>query len=183
MTVAYPSESTPGAARDTITYRYVNYRPLVLTVFFVLGLAGVALVWNLVTGGEGPGVVFVVLWLSALAWNAYSFLFLIADEIGVIDGSILRWRCISSSHEIPLTDLKGIRTPLPPFGIGLKRIVVSNGPSPLLIANRGYREVVAMIVQFRPDLVIRNEWYDRLYERFAKSSVRWRRVEEPARGR
>jgi hypothetical protein len=179
VTTEVPSESALGAAEqtaDTITYRFVNYRLLTFTLFFGLGLAGVAVVMNLLAGGNGPGAVFVVLWLTALAWGAYWFLARIAYEIGIVNGSILRWRFVISSHQIPLTHVKGIRTPYPPFGFGLKRIIVDSGRSPLLVANQGYSEVVAMIVQFRPDLVIPNAWYDRLFERFAQRSVRWRRV-------
>ena len=65
---------------------------------------------------------------------------------------------------------------VPPLGLGLKRIVVDGDRSPLIIANQGYQDVVAMIVGFRPDLVVRTTRYDRFYERFANRSARWRRV-------
>jgi len=55
-------------------------------------------------------------------------------------------------------------------------IVVEGDRSPLIIANQGYQDVVAMIVQFSPDVLVRSAWYDRFYERFAKRSARWRRV-------
>jgi hypothetical protein len=153
----------------------VMYRPLVFTFVVVLGLAGVALVLNLLGGGEGPGVVFVVLWLAIYAWIAYWYLVRVSYEVGVVNGSILRWRSITSSHEIPLARIKGIETPLL-LGYGLKRITVDGDRSPLIVANQGYRDVVAMIVQFRPDLVVRITWSDRFFERFAQRSARWRRV-------
>lgn len=123
---------------------------------------------------------FVVLWLAAYAWNAYWWLFRVAFEVGVMHGSTLRWRSIISSREIPLAQVTGISTPFPPFGFGLKTIVVRGDRSPLIVANQGYREVVAMIVRFRPDLVIPNTWYDRFFEGFAQRSARWRRVDDKA---
>lgn len=183
MAPDFQSEGVIGAddpTPDSITYRYVNYRLLTFAVFVPLGIAGVAMLVNLVAGGTGPPAGFVVLWLAAYAWNAYWWLFRIAYEVGVMDASTLRWRSITSSHEIPLAQVTGIRTPFPPFGFGLKRIIVGGDRSPLIVANQGYRDVVAMIVHFRPDLVIPNIWYERFFERFAQRSVRWRRVDDKA---
>jgi hypothetical protein len=163
-------------APGPITYRMVMFRPLVFVYVVVLGLAGVALVLNLLGHGEGPGVVFVVLWLAIYLWISYWYLFRISYEVGVVDGSILRWRTITSSHEVPLMRVKEIRPPRPPLGVGLKEILIDGDRSPLIVANQGYRDVVGMIVQFRPDLVIRDTWYDRLFERYAQRSVRWRRL-------
>jgi hypothetical protein len=159
-----------------ITYRFVHYRLLIFAIFVPLGIAGVAMVVNLVAGGTGPSAAFVVLWAAAYGWNAYWWLFRIAYEVGVVDGSTLRWRSIARTRVAPLARVEGIETPYPPFGFGLKRIVVDGDRSPLIVANQGYRDVVAMIVQFRPDLEVSNTSYDQFYERFAKRSVRWRRV-------
>jgi hypothetical protein len=93
-----------------------------------------------------------------------------------VHGSTLRWRSITRTREVPLARVTGVQTPYPPFGFGLKRIAVDGVRSPLIVANQGYRDVIAMIVQFRPDLVVPNTGYDRFNERFAKRSVRWRRV-------
>ena len=75
-----------------VTYRLILYRPFVLTVFSVLGLAGLAIVLNFFAGGEGPPAWFVFGWVAALGWNAYWGMVRIAYEVGVVDGSILRWR-------------------------------------------------------------------------------------------
>ena len=179
MTAEVPSESAPRAVSptsDSITYRFVHYRLLTFAVFIPLGIAAVAMLVNLVAGGTGPPAAFVVLWVAAYGWNVYWWLFRITYEVGVVRGSTLRWRSITTTREVPLARVKGIETPYPPFGFGLKRIVVDGDRSPLIVANRGYRDVIAMIVQFRSDLEVPNTWYDRFYERFAKRSVRWRRV-------
>jgi hypothetical protein len=156
----------------------VHYRLLTFAVIIPLGIAGVAMLVNLVAGGAGPPAAFVILWMAAYGWNVYWWLFRIAYEVGVVDSSILRWRSITSSHEVPLAHVTGIRTPFPPFGFGLKRIIVDGDRSPLIVANQGYGNVVAMIAQFRPDLVIPNTWYDRFFRRFAYRSVQWRRVDD-----
>jgi hypothetical protein len=179
VTADVPSENATGSAAPTpesITYSFVYYRPLTFAVFIPLGIAGVAMFMNLVAGGTGPPAAFVVFWLAAYGWNAYWWLFRIAYEVGVVHGSTLRWRSIATTREVPLARVKGIRTPYPPFGIGLKRISVDGERSPFIIANQGYQDVVAMIVRFRPDVVVPNAWYDRLFERSAMRSVRWRRV-------
>jgi hypothetical protein len=161
---------------EPITYRLIRYRPLVFILFPVLGLVGVALVVNLLSGGVGPGLGFVVFWLAAYAWNAYWFLFRIASEVAVVDRTTLRWRSVMKWREIQLSKVKGIETPFPPFGVGLKRIVVEGDRSPLIMASPGFRDVVAMVLELRPDLVMKDRWYDLLFERFARRSVRWRKV-------
>jgi hypothetical protein len=88
----------------------------------------------------------------------------------------MRWRSITKTREVPLARVKGIATPYPPFALGLKRIIVDGDRSPLIVANQGYRDVVAMIMQFRPDLVVPNTRFDRFNERYAQRSVRWQRV-------
>jgi len=161
---------------DRVTYRYVMFRPLALAGFTILGLAGVALVVNLLSGGEGPGLGFVVFWLAAYFWNAYWWLFRIAYEVGVDDRSTLRWCSVMRCHQTPLSRVKRIETPFPPFGVGLKRIVVDGDRSPLIAASHGFRDVVAMLLERRPDLVMKDRWYDLLFERFSNRVVRWRKV-------
>jgi hypothetical protein len=173
VVAAGPAGSTP----ESITYRFTHYRLLTFGVFIPLGLAGVAMLVNLLAGGTGPPAVFVGFWLFAYAWSAYWWLFRIAFEVGVVRGSTLRWRSITSSHEVPLARVQRVHTPIPPFGIGLKRIVVDGDRSPLIIANKGYQDVIAMIVRFRPDLEVPTGWYDRMYDVLGMSSARWRRVD------
>jgi hypothetical protein len=179
VTAEVPGESSTSAARpasESITYRFVYYRPLTFAVFIPLGIAGVAMLVNLLAGGTGPPAAFVFFWVAAYGWNAYWWLFRIAYEVAIVGGSTLRWRSITATREVSLARVKRIYTPIPPLGLGLKRIVVEGDRSPLIIANQGYQDVVAMIVRFRPDLVVADTRYDRFYERFAKRSARWRRV-------
>ena len=183
MNAEVPGESAPGATgpeADSITYRFVHYRLLTFAVFIPLGIAGVAMLVNLVEGGTGPPAAFVLLWISAYGWNLYWWLFRIAYEVGVVHGTTLRWHSITTTRDVALARVKTIQTPYPPLGFGLKKIVVDGDRSPLIVANQGYREVVAMIMHARPDLVIPITWYDRFFERFAQRSARWRRVDDKA---
>jgi hypothetical protein len=159
-----------------VIYRLVVYRPLIFALLLILGLAGVALVVNLLSGDAGPGLGFVVLWLAAYAWNAYWFLFRIAYEVSFTEGSTVRWCTVTRCREIPLSSVKGIETPFPPFGVGLKRIVVEGHRSPLIMVQPGIRDVLAKILELRPDLVVKERWYDLLYERFSRRAVRWRKL-------
>jgi hypothetical protein len=179
VTNAVPLDSAPiasGSTPDPITYRLVGFRPLMLIVFVGLGLVGVALVLNLLAGNEGPPAAFVFLWLAAFGWNAYWLLVRTAYEIGIVDGSILRWRTFTRCHEVPLTRVTALRTLIPPFGAGFRRIIIEGDHSPLIMVSLGYRDVVAMVVSFRPGLVIQTAWYDRLAERFNVGSPHWRRI-------
>jgi hypothetical protein len=160
----------------TVTYRLIMFRPIALTVYIGLALAGVAMLLNFLAGGEGPPAAFVVFWLVALAWNGYGFLVRFAYEIGVVDGSILRWRSIMTSHEVPLVRVTGIRTWMPPFGLGVRRVMVEGDRSPILLTSPGFGDVVAMLAQFQPHLVIQTTRFDRLAERFSSRSFYWRRV-------
>src|ERR1700693_6017020 len=91
------------------------FRPMVFVLFPALGLVGVAMVLNLLSGGTGPGLGFVAFWLAAYAWNAYWFLFRLAYEVGVTDRSTLRWCTVTRCREIPVSSLKDIETPVRPF--------------------------------------------------------------------
>jgi hypothetical protein len=163
---------------NAVTYRLIMFRPFAFVILPVLGLVGAAMVLNFLVGGVGPPAAFIFLWLGALGWNAYWFLVRFAYEIGVVGDSTLRWRSMTVRHEVPLLSVRGIKTWIPPFGIGTKQITVDGHRSPLLIVTVGFDDVVAMLVHFRPDLVIQDAWYDRLVRRFAKRSMYWRRVSE-----
>jgi hypothetical protein len=161
---------------NSVTYRLVMFRPVAITVLVGLGVIAIALIHNLFSFTDPLLVVFVVLWLGAFAWNAYWFLFRVAYEIGVRDGSTLHWRTLTSRHEAPLARITGIVPPFGRFGNTLRKIAVEGGPSPLVMPAPGVSEVIAMIVAFRPDATVKSSWLDRTAERFALRTVRWKSV-------
>lgn len=159
-----------------MTYRLVMFRPVAITVFALLCLVAAALIRELFSSHDPILVVFIVLWLAALVWNGYWFLFRIAYEVGVVNGSTLRWRTVLSTHEVPIARVTAVNTPFGPFGAGRRRIVVEGATSPMLLASAGFDEVAAMVARHRPDLSISTSWYDRAAVRFSNAGVRWRRV-------
>lgn len=185
MSEQVPNESAAGAdgrTPDPVTYRLVLYRPLVSTVLIGLGLVGVALVRNVLLDPnahpEAALRLFIGAWLVFLAVFAYWYLVRFAYEVGIVDGSILRWRSMTTSHEVPLARIRAIKTPFPPFGYGAKKIFVEGDRSPLMLISGGIVDVLGMFVQFRPDLLAQIDWYDRMAERMAyPRSWGWRRVE------
>ena len=165
---------------STITYRLVIYMPIALTVVIGLGVVAVALVLNfLLANPPDPALrLFEIAWLAFYVGAVYWFLFRVSYEVGVIDGSILRWRSVSGHGEVALARVKSIKTWLPPFGTGAKKIAVEDGRSPIIMVSGGITEVLEMFTRFRPDLAARIDWYDRTAERMAfPRSWGWRRVE------
>ena len=157
---------------NAVTYRLIMFRPITLVVLSVLGLAGATMLLNFLAGGVGPPAVFVFFWLAAFLWNAYGFLIRVAYEVGVVDGSILRWRSIAATHDVPLPLVRGIKA----FLLTGKRVIIDGHRSPVLLPSAGFDDVVAMLMQFRPDLVIQNSRYDRVARRFSRGSFYWRRL-------
>ncbi|SDN47138.1 hypothetical protein SAMN05660199_00069 [Klenkia soli] len=56
---------------------------------------------------DGPPAWFLLLWLAALAWNAYWWLLRTAVEVSVADGRF-RWRTPVRSGDVPVDDVLGI---------------------------------------------------------------------------
>ena len=158
------------------TFRMVRFRPLIIAFFVLMSCVAVLLLLSLRGNTDPLLAVFIALWVGALAWTAYWFLFRVAYEVAVVDGSTLRWHTMMTSHEAPLARIKGVDTPFGPFGTGLRRIRLDGQRSPLLIGLPGVGEIFAMILANRPDVPINTSWYDRTYERFAIHNVHWVRV-------
>lgn len=164
---------------NTITYRLVIYVPVALTVVIGLGLVAIALVLNFfLASPPDPALrLFEVAWLAFYVSFAYWYLFRIAYEVGVVDGSTLRWRSVLGHGEAPLARVKSIKMWRPPFGSGAKKIAVDGGRSPIIMVSGGISDVLEMFTRFRPDLVGQIDWYDRFAERLAfPRSWGWRRV-------
>jgi hypothetical protein len=164
----------------SITYRLVIYMPIALTVVIGLGVVAVALVLNfLLANPPDPALrLFEIAWLAFYIAAVYWFLFRVSYEVGIIDGSTLRWRSVLGHGEVPLASVTSIKMWRPPFGSGAKKIAVEGGRSPIIMVSGGITDVLEMFTRFRPDLASRIDWYDRTAERMAfPRSWGWRRVE------
>jgi hypothetical protein len=163
----------------TITYRLVIYLPTALTVVIGLGGVATALVLNFFLANPPDTALrlFELVWLAFYVSFAYLYLFRFAYEVGVVDGSTLRWRSVLGHGEVPLTRVKSIKMWRPPFGSGAKKIAVEGARSPIIMVSGGITDVLEMFTRFRPDLVSQIDWYDRMAERMAyPRSWGWRRV-------
>ena len=176
-----------GSGHSTIggdvTFRMVWFRPMIIA-FFVLLSCGAALLLlaAILRGDTEPAVaVFIVLWLCGALWTAYWFLFRVAFEIGVVDGSTLHWRTVVALHQAPLASIQRVDTPFAPLGTGLRRIRLEGRRSPLLMGLPGIGEIFDMILAIRPDVPVNTSWYDRAYERFAIRNVHWVQIVKPVR--
>ncbi|MGY1841438.1 MULTISPECIES: hypothetical protein [unclassified Modestobacter] len=91
----------------------VSYRPirgarwLFPLVFAVFAVAAMWLVAATVRG-DGPPLVFLLLWLGALGWNAWWFLFRISVELRV-DGARLHWATPLRRGTVSLLDVALVR--------------------------------------------------------------------------
>jgi hypothetical protein len=91
----------------------VVYRPvrgarwLVAAISAGLTVAAVGIV-SLTARGEGPPAAFVALWLAALAWNAYWWLFRVCIEVRV-EGPSVGWATPVRRGTAPLDDVVRVR--------------------------------------------------------------------------
>lgn len=152
------------------------HRPLVkwliVALFVIFAVAGLALVAaTLGEGAEGPPLAFTVLWLAALAWNAYWWLFRIATAFR-LDGDALHWEAPLRSGAIPLSGLGAVR-PMS-FASNVAVFEHTTGRPVLIIVKKGLGAFLDELSAARPDLPVRLGWQGRLAERMPGWS-RWRR--------
>lgn len=138
-----------------------SYRFLVLVMFACFGIVAVLLVVvNAIGRSGGPPVVATCLWITAMGWNAYWFLFRIAYELES-DGDRLRWRAPLRSGEMALADLTGVRS--------RSSVGVISGASQqrvLVWVRKGFVQFTEAMVAARPDLRVRIGFRARLVERW-----------------
>ena len=145
---------------------------LIVGLFVMFTVVGVALVAATLGGGwEGPPTAFVVLWLAALGWNAYWWLFRVATALW-LDGDVLHWEAPLRSGAIPLSDLRAVR----PMSFASNAAVFEHttGRPVLIVVRKGFGAFLDELSAARPDLPVRLGWQGRLAERMPGWS-RWRR--------
>jgi hypothetical protein len=116
-------------------------RVMTLFVFVGLGAAAVYLLFLAVTGLRGPGLVFTFLWLGALAWNAYWWLWRTSYRIEVA-GDRLRWMTPIRRGEVSVSDVEAIR---PGLLNQVTIIEVREGPDVICLSRTGIAEFAAAI--------------------------------------
>lgn len=145
-----------------------EFRPLlgkwpIVAMFVIFGVFAVVLVTATVEGGtESPPVAFTVLWLAAIGWNGYWWLFRIAVGLR-FDGQVLYWEAPFRSGAIPLSDLTAIR----PMRLASNVEVFDrrDGRPVLVMATKGLGAFLDSVSLARPGLPVRLGWQGRLAER------------------
>lgn len=159
-----------------MTYRLTMFRFLIVAIMAAFGVLSAAFLVIALTTPDRALAAFLLLWVAGVVWTAYWGLDRAACEIGIVGDSTLRWCSVARCHEVPIAAIRGVSTPWGIFGVGLRRIDVDGGFSPLLVVSPGFADVLAMIERSRPNLAVRTSWYDRLALRFGKRTLTWRRV-------
>lgn len=126
-----------------------------ISVFAVFGIVALALVAASFGSNDGPPAAFLALWLAALVWNAYWWLFRIALEL-TMDRYQLTATMPLRSRQIALDDIVEIR----PLKLASNGIVISiAGQRPVLaLATAGMRGFVDELARRRPEIPIRAGW-------------------------
>jgi hypothetical protein len=78
-------------------------------VFAALLVGGVFGVVASLTRPDGPSLLFMALWIGALGWNAYWWLWRISYRLEV-DGDRLRWMTPLRNGEVLVSDVQAIRS-------------------------------------------------------------------------
>ncbi len=114
-------------ARRVFGYRTPMMRWMVPLIFGMFAIAAIGLTAATIAG-NGPPMLFTVLWVSAAVWNAYWFLWRIGFSIEV-DGTTVTWRAALRRRELTLSDLTGNGS----LWMNLDRIKVQEGRSLLVM--------------------------------------------------
>jgi hypothetical protein len=144
---------------------YRLYRVQMLVSFAIFG-ATVPLV-VVVGDRDGRTLLFLLVWIAVLGWNAYWFLLRLCYRLDLQDG-ILRWRAPLRSGHAPLVGLRALRPGRLSPTIAVFEFV--DGPRVLVLAMRGLAEFAARVQAAAPQAVVRIGWYIRLIERLPGSS-------------
>jgi hypothetical protein len=134
----------------------MHYQPFAggqnfIRLMFVGFAAFAALLIGTSVKGDGPPLVFTVFWLFALAWNAYWWLFRVANDID-LEGDSLTWSAALRTRSVPLTDLIQVR----PARFSSSAMVIEvSGQRPILtLASNGVQAFASELRRRRPDLPV-----------------------------
>ena len=137
-------------------------RFLIPAMFGLFAIVAVALVASTLFGGSaGPPVGFTILWLFAMAWNAYWFLTRFAIQLS-IDGGSLCWSAPVRSGRVLISEIVEVR---PMRFASNVEVFVCRGRRPILVmATKGLRAFSDELVRQRADLPVRLGWQAKIAE-------------------
>lgn len=92
-----------------IKYSYsTGNRWLLLLMFALFVVFAVFVVVRALAESDAPGLLFLVVWLAALGWNAYWFLWRFSYRVEVRD-DLLRWMTPLRNGEVAVADVEKVR--------------------------------------------------------------------------
>ena len=160
------------------TYRMLRYWPAALFAgFAILGVGGVVVVVVSVSGHDGPPTWFVGLWLLALAWNGYWWLFRIAYRLDLTQTD-LAWRAPLRQGSLRTADLVEMRPYV--FGSSIEVIVPSEGAKVLVLVRKGFVDFMREVETVAPQVRTRVGLYAKLSERLPGARGYSRRPQDPS---
>lgn len=143
--------------------RFVGRR-FILASFGIFLVAAIALLAAIIAGGEDtPPVWFAVVWLGALGWNAYWWLFRIAVELETSE-SLLVARTPLRTLRVPLPDITRVSAPF--WAPNVQAIRWHGGRPIYVIAGKGLGPFLRAALADRHDVSLNLGWQTRLVERF-----------------
>lgn len=146
-------------------------RILTTVIFAAFTIAAVALVVVEATGvRSAPPLWFAALWLAALGWNTYWFLFRVCDRFEITDVD-LRWHAPLRTGEVALADLTELR----PMRLTPQVLVICSrdGRKMLVLRQKGLGSFATALQSAAPQMTVRDGFYGLLAERIPGPRV-WR---------
>lgn len=125
----------------------------IVTVIFVV------ITWQ--SGGEAPFVAFLALWIACMSWGGYWWLWRVAAELIVGDGSIVSFSPFRT-RRVAIDAIVGIR----PRRLGPYVVIIEIKDERPIITHvaKGIRELTDELARLRPGLPVRLGWRARLVE-------------------
>ena len=137
-------------------------RALNALFFTPFAIVSVFLIIKTIGGdNDAPPILFTLVWLAGVGWNAYWWLFRIASEIA-LDPPRLTAKCPFQKRTVPLHEIMAIR----PMRVAPNLVIfVIHGQRPIItMVVKGFREFTEEIQRIRPDLPIRLGKWTKLTE-------------------
>jgi hypothetical protein len=157
--------STNGYGGDPVlaTYRMsLLYRWQILIAFPLFAIFAIVLVIVTVRHQQGPPLVFTLLWIAALSWNAYWFLFRLCYRIELHEDALYWWAPLRHGRR-ELADLRAVRPGR--MGWNVAVFEATDGTTVVTLIRRGFAEFAAAVHAAAPHVSVSIGRYARIADR------------------
>ena len=125
------------------------WMPVIVLVVMLIG--GGSVLVSQISGGRGPGVPFMALWLAIGLWNGYFWLIRVAYKIELDDGELF-WFAPFRHGRLPIAELRSIERSA--LSRQLVRLTPTDGASVIIRNHREFSSLVADILAVHPDVEV-----------------------------